>query len=230
MKTEQSSLSHLPEEDRPRERLKKHGVTALSAAELLAIILGNGTKGKSVLMMATELLTKFGSLESLAQATLSELCQVRGLGPAKAIQLMAAFGIGNRLAEQQGPQETKVRTPAQAYSVVRSRLQALKKEVFLLLMLDTKATLIAQEMVSMGTLSRTPVHPREVFYPAIRHHAASLILAHNHPSGDPTPSEADRQLTDRLVHAAKIIGIPINDHIIVGSQGYVSLREYGHAV
>lgn len=220
-------MQRLPECDRPRERLRRHGSEAMSTVELLAIILGSGIKGMPVLQLAQQIMTQFGSLEALSQATLSELSSIKGLGPAKALQLLASINLGSRLARQQPEVRPRITSPSQVYALVQKELVDEKRELFVVVLVDTKAFLICREIVSVGTLSRTLVHPREVFYPAIRHKAAGVVLVHNHPSGDPTPSNEDISLTRELVAAGKMMGIPVNDHIIVGRNGFVSLRQQG---
>ena len=221
------SISNLPEMERPRERLLQCGPEALSAAELIAIVLGSGTKEAPVLQLAQQLITKFGGLHQLSEATLEELCQVKGIGVAKAIQLRAVFNLGVRLSRQNIPLKYKIEHPAHAYNLVKEELQHAKSEIFLVILLDAKGCTLGHHVVSIGTVTETTVHPREVFYPAIRHKAVSIILAHNHPSGDLTPSQQDCELTRQLIQIGKMIGIPVNDHLIVSSQGYLSLRQKG---
>jgi DNA repair protein RadC len=221
------SVLDLPETERPRERLARQGAETLSTIELLAIIFGSGTKEVPVLKLAQELMVRFGSLQNLSQATVEELCQIRGLGQAKAIQLKAVFCLGVRASKENIGSKYKIEHPQHAYHLIKDLVQWEKRELFLAILLDTKGFLITHEIVSIGTLSNTLVHPREVFYIAIRHKAASLIIAHNHPSGDPTPSTEDYELTKVLVEAGATIGIPIRDHLIVGQNGYVSLRQKG---
>ncbi len=218
-------VSDLPEEERPRERLLLYGEESLSASELVAIILGSGTRGRSVVQLAKELLATFGSLERLADASIEELCCFKGLGRAKAIQLKAAVSLGKRVSRGSTVLRPAVRTAQQAYALLRNRLEGEGQERVIVLLLDTKSCLIAQEMISLGTVAQVLVHPREVFHPAIRHQAASLILAHNHPSGDPTPSPEDKLLTRQLLAASRVMSIPLNDHLIIGKGTYVSLRD-----
>ena len=220
-------LKQLPDSERPRERLISEGPESISTAELIAIILGSGMKGKSVLQLSQELIMHFGSLKNLAEATITELCQIRGLGQVKAVQLKAAFALGLRASKQLIPPKYRIETPLHAYHLLKDHLEAEKREVFIIILQDTKGFVINHEMISVGTLSNTLVHPREVFYPAIRHKAASIILAHNHPSGDPTPSKQDQKLTENLVNAGKMMGIPVHDHIIIGEQKFISMRENG---
>lgn len=220
------SIQHVPASERPRERLLRHGAESLSAAELIAILLGSGGKTTPVLQLSQDVLANFGSLEKLADATVAELCQVKGIGPAKAIQLKAAFSLGVRLSKQIVSPRFKIEHPVHAYNLVKEELQAEKRELFVIILQDNRGCLIGHHTVAIGTLTFAPVHPREVFYPAIRHKAASIILVHNHPSGDLTPSKQDIELTSQLVAAGKLVGIPVNDHVIVSSQGYLSLRQH----
>ncbi len=220
-------MKTLPLEERPRERLEKEGESALSISELLAVILGSGMQGKPVLALAQELLVHFGSLTALAEASIADLVQIKGLGQAKAIQLKAALGLSLRLERERSAPKCPLLTPEQAYFWIRDRIAHLKKEVFGVILQDVRGNALKWVEVSVGTLTETLVHPREVFHPAIEHRAATLILAHNHPSGDPSPSPHDIHLTRTLLQASKIVGIPINDHIIVSSSGFISLKTEG---
>lgn len=222
-----SSMHALPATERPRERLLQSGAETLSAAELIAIILGSGTRGKSVLQLAQEVMMHFETLDRLSQATVAELCQLKGLGKAKALQLTAAFGLMRRLQRIQAPPKCRLQTPSQAYLLVKDELEEEKRELFLVLLQDVRRHFLRREIVAVGTLSHILVHPREVFYPAIRHKAASLVLVHNHPSGDPTPSAQDRHLTATLIEAGRLIGIPVADHLVIGKGRYFSFREEG---
>lgn len=221
------TIHHLPEEERPRERLMRHGVESVSTTELLAILLGSGIKGRHVLQLAAELVSHFGSLKQLSEATVEELCQIKGLGQAKAIQLKASFALGVRLSQVSSIVKYKVDTPVSAYNLIKESLETEKSEHFITILLDTKGYVIKYETVSIGTLSNTLIHPREVFYPAIRHKAASIILAHNHPSGDPTPSRQDFEVTKKLTEVGELIGIKVNDHIVIGQGSYISMRQQG---
>lgn len=220
-------IKHLPLAERPRERLEQQGQKALSNVELLAVILGNGTKGKSALGLAQELLAYFGSLTALADASVTDLCHLKGMGKAKAIQLKAALGLALRLACEVSSPKYPITTPEQAYVWIRDLIAFQKREIFGVILQDVRGNALRWEEISVGTLTQTLVHPREVFHPAIHHRAASLILAHNHPSGDPTPSPQDIHLTRLLVSASRVLGIPINDHIIVSNSSFVSLKEEG---
>jgi len=220
------NLRKLPAQERPRERLRKFGSEALSLAELLAILLATGTKDKSVLELAHEMVIRFGSLQSLLEASIEELMEVKGIGPAKALQLKAAFGIALKTTQKTFALKDPIDSRG-AYELVRHDLADQKQEMLMVILKDVKGRLIALEKVSIGTLSDVLVHPREVFSPAVRNKASSLILAHNHPSGDPTPSRADLELTKHLIRSSRIMGIDLDDHLIVGSSSFVSLRESG---
>lgn len=218
----------LPAQDRPRERLLKDGPETLSEQELLAIILGSGTKKMPVLDLAHTLLARFGSLTTLSGVTLEELMEIDGIGEAKAIQLKAAFAIGLRAASKAIAPKNKISQPSHVYELIRGQMEAEERELLMVILQDVRCKLICSQVVSIGTIDTTLVHPREVFYPAIRHKAYSMIIAHNHPSGDPTPSFEDYEMTDALVKAGKMIGIPIKDHIVVGRHDYFSFRERGY--
>jgi DNA repair protein RadC len=220
-------MQQIPEEDRPRERLLRHGPESLSSAELIAIILGSGTKTNPILQLAQDIISRFGTIKRLAEATVEELCEIKGVGPAKAIQLRASLSLGLRVSNGVQQVKSRIQSPIDAYRLLRGELEHEKRELFVIILLDVRGYVINHQVVSIGTLSSAPIHPREVFYPAIRHKAASIVLAHNHPSGDPTPSKEDYEITKMLVEAGALMGIGVNDHIIVGEQGYVSLREKG---
>ena len=216
----------MPLSERPRERLQKLGVEALSAQEILAVILGRGVSGESVMVTAQRLLSRFGSLKGLAQASVEELSQVRGIGLAKAAQLKAAFELASRVeGYPEAEDKPVVKTPEDVVNLVRSRLKGKKKEYFLAILLDTRSQLIKIAEISIGSLDSSIVHPREVFKEAISASAASVIFAHNHPSGDPEASEDDINLTKRLAKAGEIVGIDVLDHIIIGDENYLSLKR-----
>jgi len=218
-------LKNIPEDERPRERLAQLGIESLTTAELLAILLGSGTRGKSVLSLALELLSYFGTLKALSEATVQELCVIKGIGKARAIQLKAALGLATRLQVDKPDHLITVMTPAHAYQLVKGSLQHEKKEHLLAILLDARGKVIQKEKISVGTLTQTLVHPREIFYPAIRHQAASLILVHNHPSGELEPSLEDLKATESLIKAGKLMNLPIHDHLIVSFKGFWSIRE-----
>ena len=218
-------MHDLPLSERPRERLSKLGSEALSSQEILALILGRGIKGESVIVTAQKLLTKFGNLKNLASASVEELTQIRGIGPAKAAQIKATFELSKRL-ENFSAEASKitVKSPEDVIKTARSQLKGKKKEHFLVLCLDTRNHLIKTNTVSIGGLDCSIVHPREVFKDAISSSAASVIFIHNHPSGDPTPSEDDIKMTKRLIEAGEIIGIEVLDHIIICDNEHLSMK------
>lgn len=219
------TIHQMPETERPRERLLQYGPEAISSTELIAIILGSGTRGHSVLQIAQELLVLFGSLQKLADASLEELQQVKGLGQAKAIQLKAALNLGLRASRQTMNQKYRIANPLHAYHYIKEEMENEKREVIIVILQDTKAYVVSHHVVAIGTLSEAIVHPREVFHPVIRHQAASFILVHNHPSGDPTPSKEDLVITQNLIEAGRKIDIPMNDHLIIGKDRFISLKQ-----
>lgn len=217
------NLKSLPATERPRERLARYGADALSTIELLAILLGSGTKKASVLQLAAELLGHFGSIQRLSEATLQELQEVQGIGNAKAVQLQAVFAAARRIEGRQRGE--LIDTPNAIYELIRDELSNGPVEMLLILLRDVRRRLIHREILSKGTLTELLLHPREVFHAAIRHRAHSIILAHNHPSGDPTPSVQDIEMTQILSSVGKMVGIELSDHLIIGQGKYVSLRE-----
>ncbi|GBF73919.1 hypothetical protein PA598K_02244 [Paenibacillus sp. 598K] len=220
-------MRDVPSEDRPRERMMQFGAEALSHTELLAILLRTGTRSESAVHLASRILQSCGSLAGLVDMSLEELTAIRGIGPAKAVQLRAGIELGRRLSREGRETRLTVRRPQDAADYLMEELRYLKKEHFICLFLNTKNQLIAQETLSVGTLNASLVHPREVFRAAIKCSSASLICVHNHPSGDPTPSPEDVALTRRLVEAGELVGIDVLDHIVIGEQQFVSLKEQG---
>ena len=222
------TIHDLPISERPRERLQKLGIGALSAQEILALILGRGIAGESVMVTAQRLISQFGNLKGIAGASVEELSQVKGIGVAKASQIKAAFELANRLeGYPEIGKKPLVKTPEDIVALVRGRLKDKKKEHFLALLLDTRNQLIKVSEISVGSLETSVVHPREVFKEAISASAASVIFVHNHPSGDPGASEDDIKLTKRLAEAGEIVGIDVLDHIIIGDKKYLSLKREG---
>ncbi len=213
--------------DRPRERLRQLGPEALSDAELLALLLRTGTRRGDALALATGLLDQHGGLAGLARLGGREIETATGVGPAKSAAVGASLEIGRRVAARRLPVGAAIRSPEDVYRHFHPSLRFASCERFLVLLLNGRHRLLGQEMVSQGTLTASLVHPREVFRPALQQAAAALILVHNHPSGDPTPSPEDRQVTARLARAGEILGIRVLDHVVVADRGFCSLREEG---
>jgi len=225
------AIKEWPEDERPRERLMKLGADTLSEAQLLAIVLatGDASSGQSALDLAMYLVRTFDGLRALDAASIAELCQIKGIGPAKATTIKAALELGKRLFGEPVQRHLKVTSPQDLVNYFQPRLQHLRKEVFKAVLLNTKHQMLKDVTVSEGSLSASLVHPREAFLPAIKESAAAVIFLHNHPSGDPTPSTEDKELTLRLVKVGQLIGISVLDHIIIGSgsPGYISFRDAG---
>jgi len=220
------TIHDLPKDERPREQLVKFGEQALSAQELLQLILGRGVAGESVAITAQKLLTQFGSLQKLAEASIEELSSIKGIGLAKAAQIKAAFEISRRLSTQTAPYKSKELTdPEKVYRLIKSKLKDYHKEHFYIIALNSRGHSITE--VSVGSLNASVVHPREVFVEAIKNKAASVVFVHNHPSGDPEPSEDDLLLTKKLVESGKILGIEVFDHIIVAKDSFFSFKNKG---
>ncbi len=221
------TIKELPVDERPRERLVQFGANALSSAELLAILLRTGTPEMTAVQLAQHLLTSMGSLRAIASAKPSELAQVKGIGLAKAAQLLAAVELGRRIALEAMGEQPAITRPEDVYALLHHQLRDEKQEHVILLLLNTKNRVIQQSTLTKGTLDASLLHPREVFREAIRHSASSIILAHNHPSGDPTPSSEDIQMTKRLHQAGQLLGIDLLDHVILGDGRWVSLKAQG---
>lgn len=222
------TIHDMPVSDRPRERLQRLGVEALSAQEILAVILGRGIAGESVMVTAQRLLHQFGGLKGIANASLEQLSAIRGIGMAKATQIKAAVELGNRAdGHSETAVQPPVKTPEDIAALVKNRLKNKKKEYFLTVLLDTKNHLIKISEISIGSLDSSIVHPREVFKEAISASAAAAIFVHNHPSGDVEASEDDIQLTKRLAEAGEIVGIEVLDHIIIGRSIFLSMKREG---
>jgi DNA repair protein RadC len=221
-------LRDVPNDERPRERMQQFGAQALSNAELLAILLRTGTYAESAVRLAQKVLIEAGSLRNLVDMSMEQLKTIKGIGPAKALQVQASIELGRRLARTSMHEKISIRSPQDAASYLMEDLRYLQKEHFVVLFLNTKNHVVAQETLSMGSLNASIVHPREVFRAAIKRSSASIICVHNHPSGDPSPSPEDIAMTSRLVEAGQIIGIEVLDHIILGDQNFVSLKEKGY--
>ncbi|HET6871358.1 MAG TPA: DNA repair protein RadC [Sporolactobacillaceae bacterium] len=217
----------VPLEERPRERLVKYGAHVCSNQELLAIILRTGSKEESVIQLAERLLTTMNGISNLREATVEELVKIKGIGPTKAIQLLATIELGKRLLNERRHEKQAIRSPKDGADYVMEDLRHLSQEHFVALYLNTKNQVIHQQTVFIGSLNASIVHPREVFKEALKRSAASLVCFHNHPSGDPTPSREDIEVTKRLVDCGIMLGIEVLDHIIIGDKKYVSLKEKG---
>ena len=219
-------IKDTPKIDRPREKLAKYGPEFLKDQELLAILLGTGTEGKNVLEIAREILSKFSKKKLLA-LSFDQLKQIKGVGPAKACQILAAFELSKRVLKVDASNtQPTIQMPKDIIAQV-SYLKNHKKENFVVLYLNSRNQLINKETISVGTLNANLVHPREVFEPAISGFASTVALVHNHPSGSPEPSEDDLKLTKQLVRAGNILGIEVIDHIIIANDGYRSFKEKG---
>jgi DNA repair protein RadC len=231
MTNSSSAIKEWPEDERPRERLMKLGAEALSEAQLLAIVLatGDASSGQSALDLAMQLVRTFDGLRALDAASTAELCQIKGIGPAKATSIKAALELGKRLSGEPAQRNLKVTSPQDLVAYFQPRLQHLRKEVFKAVLLNTKHQMLKAVTISEGSLSASLVHPREAFLPAIKDSAAAVIFLHNHPSGDPTPSSEDKELTLRLAEVGQLVGITVLDHIIIGSgtPGFISFRDAG---
>ena len=226
MERRRYTIKQLPPELRPRERLLQSGPSALSDGELLGLLLGIGSREKTAVELAGEVISEAGGLHSLYDVSVHELMQVNGIGKAKACIILAAVELGRRIGQVRNPGRPVISSPADVERLLRGRIANLDRENFVVVLLNTKNEVIETLTVSIGTLGASLVHPREVFKPAIRASAASVILAHNHPSGMVEPSREDREVTRRLGEAAGVLGIEVLDHIIVG-DGYYSMKEHG---
>ncbi|NGP45489.1 JAB domain-containing protein [Bacillaceae bacterium SIJ1] len=221
-------IRDVPQNDRPRERLINHGAKHLSNQELLAIILQSGTKDESVMQLSLRLLTAFPSLAQLQEASLAELTSTKGIGQAKATLLLAVMELTCRLANEKGGAPTVIRSPHDASMYVMEEMKHLKQEHFVCLFLNTKNHVTEKKTIFVGSLNASIVHPREVFKEAIRASAASVLCVHNHPSGDPSPSQEDIEVTKRLSECGKVLGVELVDHLIIGNEQFISLREKGY--
>ena len=224
-------IRELPEEDRPREKLWQRGADALTDRELLAILLRTGVPGKNAVEVGGEVLAKYQTLSGLCRARAQELAKIRGVGPTKAVQLAAAFKLAERMAKEKISRQ-KIDSPELVNEFFGAEMRALQKESLRVLLLDTRYHFIAAEEVSRGSVNESIAHPREVFRPALLASAYAIIVVHNHPSGDPSPSQADHSLTRRLADAAELMQIKLLDHVIIGApaegrESYFSFKEAG---
>lgn len=219
-------IKKLPDTERPREKLLSQGKETLSNAELLAILLRTGTREKSAIDLAQEIIAfNDEGLPGLCDNTPEELSRIKGMGAAKACQVLAAIELGRRVATHPRKERVSIGRPGDIVNLFMEKMRYYKEEHFCALLLDTKGKVIEEVEVSVGDLNSAPVHPREVFKQAVKRSAAAMVLIHNHPSGDPMPSQDDLDITVRLVESAKILGINVLDHIIIGDGTYISLKS-----
>nr|WP_026906335.1 DNA repair protein RadC [Paucisalibacillus globulus] len=228
MKSTSIMIKDVPKEDRPRERLLHLGANHLSNQELLAILLGSGTREESVMALANRLLMHFEGLKLLKDATIEELTAIKGIGSAKGVLILSALELGKRLSQYKPNERYVIRSPEDGADYVMEELRNLNQEHFVVLFLNTKNQIIHRQTIFIGSLNASIVHPREVYREAVKRSAASIIVAHNHPSGDPTPSQEDIHVTKRLAESGKMIGIELLDHLIIGDRKFVSLKEKGY--
>ena len=227
----QLKIREMPQAERPREKLAAHGPAALTNPELIAILLRTGVIGTNAIEVARELLERYRSLTGLSRCSVDELSKIRGIGFAKAVQLVAAFGLGQRLARETLSNQ-KIDSPELVNELVGAEMRMLRKESLRVILLDTRYHLIRIQEVSTGSVNESIAHPREIFHPAVASSAYAVVVVHNHPSGDTSPSQADHSLTRRLAEAAELLQIKLLDHIIIGapangSGGYFSFKEAG---
>ena len=227
-------IRDLPNSERPRERLMRVGPDAMKTSELVAILLRTGMKGTSVIQVAEQMLAKFNSLEKLSRASVADLRQVKGVGRDKAVTLVAAFALARQMARELQQESPMLDNPQAVVALLREENRQYQVEQFTVLLLNTRRKLISVEKISQGTLDTILVHPREVFKSAISANASAIVLVHNHPSGDPTPSESDVKVTRDLIRAGQVLKIEVLDHVIIGrpsnnrEKEYASLRELGY--
>lgn len=225
--TDRIMMKDVPQEDRPRERLLRFGRQALSDRELVAIILGSGSRNESVLELSGRLLSHFEGFELLREASVEELKKIKGIGSAKAVLLLACIEFGSRVAGRHHENRYTVRSPEDGANFVMEEMRTLNQEHFVVVFLNTKNQVLHKSTIFIGSLNASIVHPREVFKEAVRRSAASMICFHNHPSGDPSPSQEDIDVTKRLVSCGKMIGVDVLDHIVIGDRKFISLKQKG---
>jgi DNA repair protein RadC len=221
------TMKDLPLAERPRERLQKYGAEVLSTPELLAILLRTGTSKMNVLELAHQLLSAFGGLRNLIKADMEDLKKIKGMGNCKAAEVKAAIELGKRIGSLDREERAVIRMPKDAAELIMQDMRYLDREHFRAILLNVKNQILDVVTISIGTVNSSLVHPRELFKDAIRTSSSGVILVHNHPSGDPSPSRQDKDLTTRLIEAGKVLGIEILDHIIIGDNRYVSFKETG---
>ncbi len=224
--TQRTRIRDLPQSEKPRERLLGLGAGALSTAELLAIILGSGRRGASALDLGHALVARF-DLCGLARASVEELCGLAGCGPARALRIQAAVELGRRLSAQVPEPRQRIQSPGDAAAILGARLADLEQEHLHVLLLNVRHEVLAQKEVYKGSISTSPVRVAEVYREAIRRNAAAIIVAHNHPSGDPAPSPDDIEVTRQMVAAGRLLDVELVDHLVLARRGWVSMRERG---
>ncbi|MBI4320338.1 MAG: DNA repair protein RadC [Chloroflexi bacterium] len=221
------TIKDLPQDERPRERLVRHGASELSTPELLAIVLRTGVPSRTVTKVAEDLLLDFKGLTGLARASISEICEHRGVGEAKATQLKAALEIGRRLLLEQPEERRQVRSPFDVFDMLRLEMAPLEHEQFKIVLLDTKNRVMTVKKLYEGSVNTSIVRVGEVFREAVRQNAAAIVVVHNHPSGDPAPSAEDVRVTQEMAQAGKLLDVEVLDHVIIGGASFVSLKERG---
>ncbi|SER74749.1 DNA repair protein RadC [Gracilibacillus ureilyticus] len=228
MNTEIVKMKEVPKRDRPRERLVEFGPGHLSNQELMAILLGTGTRKENVYQLAERVLRHFEGLGQLKEVTIEELTGINGIGLAKGVNLLAAIEFGKRIHQFQERDRYIIRSPEDGANFLMEEMRQLKQEHFVVVFLNTKNQVIHRQTIFIGSLNASIVHPREIFREAVKRSSASIICAHNHPSGDPSPSQEDIQVTKRLVESGKVVGIELLDHLIIGDHRFTSLKEKGY--
>jgi DNA repair protein RadC len=221
------TIKNLPEELRPRERMLTLGSASLATSELLAIILSTGSAEETAVQLGERLISTYENLSNLLDAEVEEISKLNGIGLAKACRIKAALELGKRLTTETFILKHTVTNPEQVANIFMEQMRYLRREEFRAVYVNVKQQILAAETISVGSLNCSIVHPREVFKPAVKRSASAVILLHNHPSGDPTPSKEDVQVTRRLVEAGKLLGIDLLDHVIIGDGNYISMRERG---
>jgi DNA repair protein RadC len=220
-------IMDLPESERPQERLFRHGPESLSNSELLALILRSGSSGENIINLCSRIIKEAGGLNGLLNCNAEEFMKLKGIKGAKAAQLLALAEISKRFRTYKSGEEYIIKSPADAADMVMETMRSLKQEILKIILVNTKNKVILIKDVSMGSINSSIVHPREVFMEAVRRSAASIVICHNHPSGDPTPSSEDINITHRLKECGKLLGIDLLDHIIIGNGTYISMKEKG---
>jgi DNA repair protein RadC len=227
MKRRRLTIKELPEEERPREKLIHHGASSLSDAELVAIILSEGTRSETALQIAQRILKETGNLKTLSEMSVKELSRFSGVGPARATRLKAALELARRYKDQLLEPKPRFSSSQMVFAYFGPQFRGKSQEEFWAISLDAKNKMVSSIQITKGTLLGSLVHPREIFEIAIRNKAAGIIVLHNHPSGDPHPSVEDRKATGQVAEAGKILGIPLLDHVIIGNDGYFSFKDSG---